>query len=190
MSVLCPRGFFWRFGLFLRLLWTRSSFWQLRSSIPVLALVFATVPAAYSQEPGQTATVVQSASVTGGGEQIGDRPVSVANLVARQPVSIKQDSTRLPGRGLQILSRAVLYGGSAFDISTTLHGLNNGLREANPLLGQHRASVAVVVIGTTVATDFVAASFARGGHPKMAVVSRLMGGSLHFGAALHNLNLK
>ena len=113
----------------------------------------------------------------------GSQPASSTDIA----IPVKEQSKLATGNVLQTVSRAFLYSTSGFDVGTTVYGIQTGRREANPLLGQHRARITLQIVGTTVAADFAASRLARAGHPGWAAFSRFFIGTLHLGASIQNL---
>ena len=58
-------------------------------------------------------------------------------------------------QSLHTWSRITLFGGTAFDLTTTQIALNRGFREFNPLAGQNHAVRNGVSVGITFALDEV-----------------------------------
>lgn len=84
--------------------------------------------------------------------------------------------------------RAVLYGGAAFDLGTTLEGLTLGRTESNPFLkSSSKVEMSVLVMGSVVAADFATRYLKSHGHEKIGQILNYYVGGLHLTAGFLNL---
>ncbi len=90
----------------------------------------------------------------------------------------------------QTLPRAILYGGTAFDVGSTWNGVHHGLRESNPIVGQHPARQVGVVVGSVIAIDWLAAVLERDGHGRQGKWLRAAVGVGHVVVGIWNLRVK
>lgn len=89
-----------------------------------------------------------------------------------------------------VLSRAVHFGGAAYDLTSTVEVTNGRtIVETNPWLGQSHAQQVAVVGGITFITDWATRKL-EPAHPKFATVVNLVAGGIHFLAGQHNLRLR
>jgi len=87
----------------------------------------------------------------------------------------------------QAIPRAILYGGTAFDLRTTWTGMQHGAREANPLMGQSKPRQAAVAAGSAMAVDWLALVLERDGHGRQATWLRVAVGVGHVVCAVFNM---
>jgi len=95
-----------------------------------------------------------------------------------------------PKKKLSIISRAILHGGNASDLATTIHALDKpNVNEANPILGTDPSTLKLSLIkaGTSIGTDLLLSRLSKT-HPKLANgMAKGLGIGMMLVAA-HNLN--
>ena len=109
------------------------------------------------------ALVVLLLSVSMYAQVSSDRAVSP--IAHRQTVEYPDDSLERKYVALE----SAMVASAAFDAGTTIHNLNNGCHENNPLVGSHPSTAHIVAFeaGWT-AGELVIAHFLRKHHPKVA----------------------
>lgn len=93
----------------------------------------------------------------------------------------------------RLVDRSMIYmfAGTAADFGTTRWALADPrFREGNPMLGNSVGSQVAIMGGLTGINVLLAKSLKDSGHPKAAKVLCYISGSIHFGAAAYNVQLK
>jgi len=89
---------------------------------------------------------------------------------------------------------AALYGATAADYASTRISIEHfGYKELNPVLGQTRARQAVLMFGSTVASDFISRFLTQKKHPQFVqytgIALRYLKIGTHTSAAIMNTRL-
>ncbi len=93
----------------------------------------------------------------------------------------------VPAKG-QAIPRAILYGGTAFDLTTTWTGIHRyGMHESNALVGQGPKRQAAMTFGSAAFADWIGGRLESQGRRKEATILRVVIGAVHVACGVWNV---